>query len=734
MKISIKLALWSITIVLLVIAIGLITINVSRQIVTTYTGLSEEFYEDVDAAIEVQSYAKRAEESMALFLMLHGESDREKFFLRHLALQEQIEILKKATITEGGREKLEELILASNNMQKIGGKLLDLYDSNPKTFDLKKNERLYREFNDACTAARRAGVDIARKRTLEAAVEASSAAKNAEQNLLLFLSFNNISDRTRFFEEYKYLEEQFAILEIALKGKENLAQMQDMKNAMKKIMISGELILNALDKYPKSFNIENHYNAIRELSSAVSIVREIGVKVAKDESKVFRKKVETVKDKTDALFRYIISAISISVFLSIGLSFFTSRSILKPIKELRRAASDIAKGNLDKRVNVTSSDEVGSLGATFNEMTQQLQASHEKIETYSRILEDRVKERTIELVHKNQDLKNAQSHLILSEKMASLGVLVAGVAHEINTPISAIANVSLELNDKVGLLSAGINDIGGLKQDQLDGLGEFLKEILKCNEISVDTDWRKKKEMVQYLTDKGVENAKSVSSFLSKYNLLEKEAIDKYISIISSPALISFLDAIGTVQLAQRICTISTKKITEVVSALKYYAYSEKAKLELIDINESIENCIILMRNKFKYKFEIVKKYGNIPKVFCTSEINQVWTNLLTNAYDAVMEMGEDYHRRIIIETYEEDNYIKVSINNNGGYIPKETIRNIFDPFFTTKGIGKGTGMGLSIIAGIIKKHSGRILVKSEPEDTTFIVSLPREKRDEQKI
>jgi len=218
---------------------------------------------------------------------------------------------------------------------------------------------------------------------------------------------------------------------------------------------------------------------------------------------------------------------------------------------------------------------------------------------------------------------------------------------------------------------------------------------------------------------------------LSKYNMLEKDTIDKYKGLLNDTTIVSFLDAAGTVKLAQEISSISAKKIAEIVSALKYYAYTDMAKVEQLDLNKSIENCLVLMHNKFKYRFDVNKNLGDLSKIYCSSSINQVWTNLLSNAHDAVIEMGEKYKGVINIKTYEEGGFINVSINNNGKHIIKENLEKVFDPFFTTKKIGEGTGMGLSIVTGIVKKHGGKISVTSEPENTTFIVSLPKDRRHE---
>ena len=178
-----------------------------------------------------------------------------------------------------------------------------------------------------------------------------------------------------------------------------------------------------------------------------------------------------------------------------------------------------------------------------------------------------------------------------------------------------------------------------------------------------------------------------------------------------------------------QICDSSIKKISEIVKALKYYAYTDMDKTSLVDINENIQNVLLLMHNKLKYSLDVEKELKSLPPIDCTNEISQVWTNLISNAHDAVMESmasnNSDEKGKIRIETRAQDDWVKVQITDNGVGISKKDTARMFDPFYTTKGIGKGTGLGLSIVSGIVKKHNGQISVDSMPGKTTFTVSLP---------
>jgi two-component system, NtrC family, sensor kinase len=188
------------------------------------------------------------------------------------------------------------------------------------------------------------------------------------------------------------------------------------------------------------------------------------------------------------------------------------------------------------------------------------------------------------------------------------------------------------------------------------------------------------------------------------------------------------MDAFGTIQTGMQICESSIQKINEIVKALKYYAYTDMDKTSLVDVNDNIENVLLLMHNKLKYSIKVNKKLRPISPVHCTNEISQVWTNLISNAYDAIMEVhGSDGQGIIEIETGEEDGFIRIQVTDNGVGISSDNQEKLFDPFFTTKEIGSGTGLGLSIVSGILKKHQGSITVNSIPGKTTFNVLMPKD-------
>jgi signal transduction histidine kinase len=184
---------------------------------------------------------------------------------------------------------------------------------------------------------------------------------------------------------------------------------------------------------------------------------------------------------------------------------------------------------------------------------------------------------------------------------------------------------------------------------------------------------------------------------------------------------LDFLDTLGNLSLAVHDVRLSTDAITRMVKALRSYSHPDQAEMAEADIHDGIETTLTLLRNQIKYGIVVERRYSRLPPVFCNvNELNQVWTNIIHNAIQAMKGMG-----RITIETYQLDGYVGVRITDTGPGIPEEIRGRIFDPFFTTKDQGEGTGMGLGIAQQIVQRHRGRIQVRSEPGRTTFEVLLP---------
>ena len=401
-------------------------------------------------------------------------------------------------------------------------------------------------------------------------------------------------------------------------------------------------------------------------------------------------------------------------------------SILLRLRRLMTVTQQITEGNYGLEVGDRRGDEIGQLGRAFDRMTADLQRSKLEIESYNKRLEQRLREATAELQKAYEDLQNAQSQLVLNEKMASLGVLIAGVAHEINTPAGAILNVSRNLERQLRSLP---RDLQALSEDvriPMSGLVACLEELLETSRSGArPVSYKTQREVEAVLRDRGIDGHKAKAAALCKLNFTEPERIGRYVEWFRMPSFFSFAESFASIAQAATISQTSSQKIAEVVAALKYYAYSDKDRVETTQINESISTALVLLRSQLKHDVTVSTDFDpELPRIPCTSEIHQVWTNLLSNACDAIAAHGGPAKGEIHIATRRSGRSIVASITDNGAGVPADKLDRIFDPFFTTKDIGKGTGLGLSIVSGIVKKHGGTIRVESQPGRTCFEIAL----------
>ncbi len=278
---------------------------------------------------------------------------------------------------------------------------------------------------------------------------------------------------------------------------------------------------------------------------------------------------------------------------------------------------------------------------------------------------DRLQEQKEELQITFENLKTTQSQLIQSEKMASIGQLVAGIAHEINNPVTFI--------------SAGV-----------DSLNTNLEEVRQVLDI-----------YHKITPDNAEEKLKEIEKLKEKIEY--KETIREINKLI---------DSVKT----------GTERTTEIVKGLRTFSRLDEDVLKVADIHEGLDSTLILLRNKYKDRIEIKKRYGDVPEIECyPGQLNQGFMNILSNAIDAIDDKGT-----ITIVTSKSNGSIRIGIKDSGRGIPEDIQSRIFEPFFTTKEIGKGTGLGLSITHSIIEKHNGNIEVKSKArQGTEFVIVLP---------
>jgi len=290
-------------------------------------------------------------------------------------------------------------------------------------------------------------------------------------------------------------------------------------------------------------------------------------------------------------------------------------------------------------------------------------------------LEQRVDERTRELSDAMQRLKQSEAMLIQSEKMSSLGQMVAGVAHEVNTPLAYV-------------------------KSSLDAVDTRLPEIA---DMAAETE--------------------RLLGMLERADADEDTLAAQFAKVTGLVSGVKSHDALGELRSLVGDGRHGIQRISEIVTSLRDFSRLDRSKIAEFDVNEGIESTLVIGRNVLKGK-HVRKELGRLPRIECMpSQLNQVFLNLVTNAAQATPEQGGE----IVVRTRVEDpGHVAVDVIDNGHGIPPEIRKKIFDPFFTTKEVGKGTGLGLSICYKIVESHGGRIDVQSDVgKGTRFTVVLP---------
>jgi two-component system, NtrC family, sensor kinase len=340
-------------------------------------------------------------------------------------------------------------------------------------------------------------------------------------------------------------------------------------------------------------------------------------------------------------------------------------------------------------------------------------------------LQSKLKQKNDELTIALEQLQATQNQLIQSEKMAALGQLIAGIAHEINTPLGAIRS--------------SIGNIANFLETNLESLPAFFKELSPEREqdffhlmqqssqnqsLSTREKREFRKKIKQQLESQGFENADSLASLFINIGL--QEDVEPFLPFLKDPdseKIINVVYDFASLKRSTRTINTATERAAKVVFALKSYArYDRTGEKIQANIPEAIETVLTLYNNQLKQGVEVIRNYQTqLPYVLCyPDELNQVWTNLIHNALQSMENKGI-----LRIDAVQENTRVLVSITDSGKGIAPEIMPKIFEPFFTTKPAGEGSGLGLDIVRKIIDKHQGKINVESMPAQTTFTVSLP---------
>lgn len=336
---------------------------------------------------------------------------------------------------------------------------------------------------------------------------------------------------------------------------------------------------------------------------------------------------------------------------------------------------------------------------------------------------------------KLRDLEQAylQQEVMLrqSEKLATLGKLSAGMAHELNNPVAAAQRGVEQIRAAFERhLSAHLAlDAANLSTTQAEVLKGLFQVIRTCKDRMSPLDAvsrsDRESELEQWLEDSGVEEAWELAPDLVTmgYSTGELDGLRANFTTTHIPAVLTWLVTGFTIFNVLDEISEGTGRISEIVKALKTYTYLDQAPVQNVDLHAGLENTLVMLRSRLKQGVIVHRQYArDLPVIEAYgSELNQVWTNIIDNAIAAMNGRGE-----ISLHTRRDGNWVIVEITDNGPGIPKEIQSRLFDPFFTTKPPGEGTGLGLNISHNIIvQKHKGEISVTSQPGKTCFQVKLP---------